>query len=76
VSRWIGETKNHQQLRVIVRCKHERTVLRKSFTWLWSYIFCFYIQVMQEIGGMYYTTKYDMVEDGLTECALNGNPGG
>jgi hypothetical protein len=23
-----------------------------------------------------YTTKYDTVEDGLTECASEGNPGG
>jgi hypothetical protein len=27
-------------------------------------------------GGMRYTTKYDMVEDGLIEHASEGNPGG
>jgi hypothetical protein len=46
------------------------------FTWLRSYVSCFYIQVTQEIGGMCSTTKCDTVEDGLTEHALEGNPGG
>jgi hypothetical protein len=76
VSRWIGGTENHGRLRVIVLCKHERTVLRKLFMWLWLYVSCFYIQVMQEIGGICYTTKCDIVEDGLMEYASEGNPGG
>jgi hypothetical protein len=32
------------------------------------------MQVTQEIGGMCYTTKCDMVENGLMECALEANP--
>jgi hypothetical protein len=75
VLRWIGGTKNHGRLRVIVWCKHERMILSKSFMWLWSYVSCFYIQVMQEMGGMCYTTKCEMVEDGLTERASEGHSG-
>jgi hypothetical protein len=63
-------------LGVIVQCKCERTVLLKLFTWLWSYVSCFYIHVTQETGGMCYTTKCDTVEDGLPERGLEGNPGG
>jgi hypothetical protein len=44
--------------------------------WLWSYVSYFYIQVTQEIGGMCYTTKCDVVEDGLTGRASEGNPRG
>jgi hypothetical protein len=40
---------------------------------LWSYVSYFYIQVTQETGGMRYTIKYDMVEDGLIEHASEGN---
>jgi hypothetical protein len=36
----------------------------------------FTYRLCQKQGGMCYTTKYDMMEDGLTECASEGNPGG
>jgi hypothetical protein len=39
------------------------------------YVSCFYIQVKQETGGIYYTTNCDTVEDGLTGHALEGNEG-
>jgi hypothetical protein len=36
----------------------------------------FTYKLCKKHGGMCYTTKCDMVEDGLTECASEGNPGG
>jgi uncharacterized protein involved in cysteine biosynthesis len=41
-------------------------------------VVCFLLlqQVTQEIGGMCYTTKCDMVEDGLTGLASEDNPDG
>jgi hypothetical protein len=35
----------------------------------------FTYKLCKKQGGMRYTTKCDMVEDGLTECASQGNPG-
>jgi hypothetical protein len=35
----------------------------------------FTYKLCKKQGGMYYTTKCYMVENGLTECALEGNPG-
>jgi hypothetical protein len=35
----------------------------------------FTYKLCKKQGGMCYTTKYDTVEDGLAEHALEGNPG-
>jgi hypothetical protein len=36
----------------------------------------FTYKLCKKQGGMCCTTKCDTVEDGLTKCALEGNPGG
>jgi hypothetical protein len=36
----------------------------------------FIYKLCKKYGGMCYITKCDMVEDGLTEIASDGNPGG
>jgi hypothetical protein len=38
------------------------------------FLACTY-KLRKKQGGMCYTTKCDMVEDDLTECASEGNPG-
>jgi hypothetical protein len=35
----------------------------------------FTYKLRKQQGGMCYITKCDTVEDGLTECASEGNPG-
>jgi hypothetical protein len=39
-------------------------------------ILAFTYKLCKKQGGMCYTTKCDMVEDGLMERASEGNPGG
>jgi hypothetical protein len=38
--------------------------------WLLSYVSCFYMQVMQEIGGMCYTIKSNTEECGWTKLIM------
>jgi hypothetical protein len=70
MSRWIGGTQKHGRLMVVVQfCENHLRSCGRMFL-------AFTYKLCKKQGGMCYTTKYDTVEDDLTERASKGNPGG
>jgi hypothetical protein len=68
--------KEIRTVKVIIRCKRGRTVCENCLHGCGHMFLAFTYKLHKKQGGMCYTTKCDMVEDGLTECASEGNPGG
>jgi hypothetical protein len=77
VSRRIGGTERHGRLREIVWCKHEKDIFVKII-----YVvevvrfFLLHTSYARNRGGMCYTKKCDMVEEGLMGRVSEGNPDG
>jgi hypothetical protein len=77
LSRRIGGTKRHGRLRVIIRCKREKNSFVKIIYIV--VVVCFLLlhtSYTRNKGGMCYTTKCDMAEDGSIGRASESNPDG
>jgi hypothetical protein len=73
----ISETERHGWLRVIVRCKRNKNGFVKIIYVV--VVICFLLlhtSYARNRWAMCYTTKCDMVEDGLMGRASEGNPDG
>jgi hypothetical protein len=69
MSRWIGGTKKHGRLMVVVQfCENHLRSCGRMFL-------AFTYKLCKKQGGICYTIKCVTMDDGLIERALEGNPG-
>jgi hypothetical protein len=66
--------KETRTVKVIIQCKHGRMVCESSLRGCGCMFLTFTYKLRKKQGGMCYTTKCVTVEDGLMECASEGNP--
>jgi hypothetical protein len=68
--------KETRMVKVIIQCEHGRIVCENSLRGCGCMFLAFTYKLRKKQRGMCYSTKYDMVEDGLMGRASEGNPNG